>query len=503
LNSGEGKARFDNHLKTNLDHIHKNLYLHPNDPLYYEKILRYSDSQSPEAHYMIGRKYEQAGRISKALFHYQEVRSSSSPYYTKAKQAVRRLQNNSSESKSDNENSHLYSPQQGSKTSNIAKSMLICLLLFNLALILLLFNIDKTRAVVSAVKHGKVGMEVIYETIDVPYVIYLTYDEPTERIENKLYSKLLDMGKDHPNQNIQLFGIKTSDPAWIGEVVPLSSERMKESAFVKAEYNPSIDSSVKIQFQNNEYRQQTGTLQPLTFAAANLVRTALQAYMDEKGVPPRSIENLVDNYPANFLSFIPKEVQSGSNDVAAQFNGKGGWVYHPHAEQLSDMFYPNILDEQSALQIPYEPVKIMISKNEYTLKVISGSTVLAAKPVGLGKNDQTPEGDFTIQDRVLNPLGKNPDVYGKAGLGMGQYAIHGTFHEQSIGANESMGCIRLSNQDMLEIFPLIPKGASVQIAPDFPIAYQHVLVKNLDRLIPSQQPQSDQTAKNIVFNWLG
>ncbi len=65
------------------------------------------------------------------------------------------------------------------------------------------------------------------------------------------------------------------------------------------------------------------------------------------------------------------------------------------------MFYPNSVDEQQAKQIPYEPVKIIVSKQDYTLKLVSGSTVIASKPVGLGNQDATPEGDFTIRERVI------------------------------------------------------------------------------------------------------
>jgi len=504
INNGTKNGRFDHHIKKHLVCIHKNLYLNPGDPQYYEKILRYLDPHSDEAHYMVAKKYEQAGSMSKALFHYQEAAQSlSSPYYVKAKEAIRRIGKTNSASKSANESPSLGAQPKRRKLSTIAKSIIVCLLLFNFALLLLLLNIETTRAVVSSVKSWMVGMEVVYETIDAPYVIYLPPDKPAEEIEKTLYSKAVDMGKNNPRENIQLYGIKTTDPTLVGKIVPLPSDKMKEAAFVKAEYNAAIDRSVKIQFQNNEFKKHTSSVYPLTFAATNLVRTALQAYIEDKGSPPSSIEHLVADYPNNYVSFIPNEAQSGSNRVTAQFDGKGGWVYQPHANQLSDMFYPNISGDRQELHIPYEPVHIVISKNDYTLKVTSGGYVLASKPVGLGKNGQTPIGSFTVEDRVLNPLGKHPKVYGRAGLGMSKYAIHGTYQENSIGANHSLGCVRLTNKDMLEIFPLAPKGSSVRIASDLPAVYQHAPVMDSTRLFPAKKPQTNQTPKNMIFNWLG
>ncbi|HEY0828446.1 MAG TPA: L,D-transpeptidase [Bacilli bacterium] len=501
--NGAGQARFKNHLKTKLTHIHKNLYLNQDDPLYYEKILRYSDAQSPEAHFMLAQKYEKAGSSARALFHYQEAaRSLTSPYYIKAKEGIKEIQNKSHRSELPMDKPSPIVPQ-GKSFSRLGKSLFICLVLLNLAVLIGIWNIDTIRAAVSSVKYGKVGMEVIYETMDVPYVIYLPYDESGDTIEKILYTRASSMGKENPHHTIQLFGIMTSNPALIGRIVPLSNEKLKEASVVSAQYNASLDQSVTIRFNNNEYRKPEDVSLILIHAASNLVRTALQTYINEKGIPPDNIENLIGDYPDNYLSFIPNEVQSGSNHVASQFDGKGGWVYHPYAEEMPAMFYPNTPDELSALRIPFQPIQIVISKNDYSLKVISGTSVLSSKSVGLGGQGRTPEGDFTIHERVLKPLGRHPDIYGEAGLGMGRYAIHGTYDESSIQANNSLGCIRLTNLDILAIFPLIPKGASVLIAPDFPPAYKQTPTIDPTRLFPAQKPQFNQTTDHIIFDWLG
>jgi lipoprotein-anchoring transpeptidase ErfK/SrfK len=499
------EARFDNHLKSNLIHLHKNLYLNRTDPLFFEKILRYSDPKSSEAHYKLAQKYENEGNTAKVLFHYQEaMKDNKSAFYAKAKDRLRRIQRLTAASLP-------LKPQVPViPRYSFRKSPLFILMLCNLVLFFLLLNLEPLRAVVSSVMHSKAGLEVVYETVDIPYVIYFASDEPKAKIETMLYTKAYEMSKLKPDNNILLYGIKTIDAALIGRTTPLSSEQIKLSAFVIAQYNASIDQAVKIQFQNVGalpafQAQNPGEINipDLTTAATNLVRSALQAYLHDNKAPPAHIESLIKDYPNNYLSFIPNEIGSGSNQVVDHFDGSGGWVYHPHASELTRMFYPNITDEPTALQTPYSPVKLLISKAKHSLLVVSDSVVLASKPVGVGKENRTPEGTFIIQDRVLNPLGKHPNVYGNAGLSMGQYAIHGTFDQTSILTNKSLGCIRVANSDILALFPFVPKGAEVLISQDFPTTFLTSLPLDTKRLIPAQKPQINESPLHIIFNWLG
>lgn len=44
--------------------------------------------------------------------------------------------------------------------------------------------------------------------------------------------------------------------------------------------------------------------------------------------------------------------------------------------------------------------------------------------------------------------------------------IHGTNHEKELGTPTSHGCIRMGNQDIMELFDLISVGTPVTISPD-------------------------------------
>jgi hypothetical protein len=515
------EARFNNHLKSNLIHIRKNLYLNRTDPLYYEKILRYSDPKSPEAHYHLAQKYEKAGHSIKALLHYQEAaKDSFSPFYGNARDSIRRLNNKKNPIHTISRSIQPILAELPSRMHRSSKILLTSIILFNLILLLSLLNIDTLRSVISSVKHASVGMDVIYETVDVPYLIYINSDMPIAKIEKTLYTRASEMGKQKPNLNIQLYGISTTNPILNGKIVPLSGEHLKAASFVVAQYNASIDTAVKIQFRNTETQKPaepqkpSDPVPPLVIAASNIVRTALQSYIADNKTPPGQIERLLSGFPNNYLSFIPNEARSGSNQVVDKFDGHGGWVYKPSAKELSLMFYPNTLDELSAKQIPFSPIKIVISKKDYKLKVITNHFVLASKSVGLGKEDRTPDGEFIIQDRVLNPLGQHPLIYGKAGLSMGRYAIHGTYDESSIRSNKSLGCVRIANADLLGIFPFTPKGASVHITSlkEQTIAKQTnaekatgekpLLLLDASKLFPKQKPQIMERSPKI-YHWLG
>ena len=85
-------------------------------------------------------------------------------------------------------------------------------------------------------------------------------------------------------------------------------------------------------------------------------------------------------------------------------------------------------------------------------------------PVGVGKpSTPTPTGSFKIVNKILNP----GSILGTRWMGLsipnGNYGIHGTNNPSSIGGYVSNGCIRMYNEDIEEIFPLVQIGTAVDI----------------------------------------
>ncbi|MCS6771216.1 MAG: L,D-transpeptidase family protein [Kiritimatiellae bacterium] len=96
--------------------------------------------------------------------------------------------------------------------------------------------------------------------------------------------------------------------------------------------------------------------------------------------------------------------------------------------------------------------------------------------VGTGEYATTPTGEFRITDRIPQPTWWHPDgrtiPYGHPenllgthwlALDIKGYGLHGTWEPETIGRQSSMGCVRLVNEDIEELFTLVPVGTRVII----------------------------------------
>ncbi|MDI6871454.1 MAG: LysM peptidoglycan-binding domain-containing protein [Bacillota bacterium] len=97
-----------------------------------------------------------------------------------------------------------------------------------------------------------------------------------------------------------------------------------------------------------------------------------------------------------------------------------------------------------------------------TLTLFRNGTWQATYPVAIGKPaTPTPVGNFTILNKAWEPGG----VFGTRWLGVTEsgVGIHGTNDPASIGLAVSNGCIRMYNQDVEAIFPVLNVGDPVRI----------------------------------------
>lgn len=105
--------------------------------------------------------------------------------------------------------------------------------------------------------------------------------------------------------------------------------------------------------------------------------------------------------------------------------------------------------------------------------LVRGDRQLWSAPIGVGTADwPTPRGTFYVRARVV-PSRSTP-LYGAfafctSGIAPepwrgGKYlAIHGTNRPERIPGRVSKGCIRLRDEDVLRLRPLLPLGARVSI----------------------------------------
>ncbi|MBJ6360417.1 L,D-transpeptidase [Paenibacillus sp. GCM10012307] len=106
--------------------------------------------------------------------------------------------------------------------------------------------------------------------------------------------------------------------------------------------------------------------------------------------------------------------------------------------------------------------RIIVDLSDRTLYLLDGNVVTRSYPVGIGKMlTRTPTGDYRIINKQENPGGPFGVLW--MGLSKPHYGIHGTNDPSSIGRMVSHGCIRMYNEDVLELSSLVPIGTRVTI----------------------------------------
>jgi len=127
------------------------------------------------------------------------------------------------------------------------------------------------------------------------------------------------------------------------------------------------------------------------------------------------------------------------------------------------------------LRIYQGELALLASKSANTLTLTDHGKLLKRYRVGTGEYSKTPVGDFKITFRQANPVwhrgdkiipfGDPENILGTHWLGLDipGYGIHGTWDNSSVGKQSSAGCIRLINEDVAELYTLLPVGTPVTI----------------------------------------
>ena len=146
-----------------------------------------------------------------------------------------------------------------------------------------------------------------------------------------------------------------------------------------------------------------------------------------------------------------------------EVNGLGKYI---HADQV--------------LRIPTDHANVIVDLDARVLLYRHGDEVLRLWDVGVGKEGhETPLGHYTIGEKVekpahtteLLPYGHPDNPLGSRWLTLlkkGQktsYGIHGTWDPEGVGGRVSLGCVRMRNEDVEELFEILPMGANVVIQP--------------------------------------
>lgn len=125
---------------------------------------------------------------------------------------------------------------------------------------------------------------------------------------------------------------------------------------------------------------------------------------------------------------------------------------------------------------------INASKQNNTLDLLFNGRLFKRYNVGTGRQGRTPIANFTIIDKIIDPPWYRPDgkkiefgdpenelgtrwmaIESKDRPELRGFGIHGTWERDSIGKQSSAGCIRMLNEEVEELFDLVPRQTTVTI----------------------------------------
>ena len=133
----------------------------------------------------------------------------------------------------------------------------------------------------------------------------------------------------------------------------------------------------------------------------------------------------------------------------------------------------------------YKPGQVIVSFSDRRLYLVTKQGQAITYPVAVPKNEARWQGVTFVSDKRVNPawtptpemVRKNPRLprWVPGGhpmnplgvralyLGSSTYRIHGTDAPWTIGQPVSSGCIRMLNEDVLDLYPRVPVGARVTV----------------------------------------
>ncbi|HPA44666.1 MAG TPA: L,D-transpeptidase family protein [bacterium] len=133
------------------------------------------------------------------------------------------------------------------------------------------------------------------------------------------------------------------------------------------------------------------------------------------------------------------------------------------------------------IRIPAKKFKIVIDKSRLRLFLLTeDGQFIKWYSVAIGETDyKTPVGEYKIDGKQVDPVWYKPgggvfppgdpgNALGPRWISIGSHlGIHGNNDPDSIGKRASAGCIRMHNEDVLELYDIVTVGNTVSIVDQF------------------------------------
>ena len=155
--------------------------------------------------------------------------------------------------------------------------------------------------------------------------------------------------------------------------------------------------------------------------------------------------------------------------VAAEYDVP--WQLLAKINGISD---PQALTAGEELKVVKGPFEAEVDLSKYRLTLFVDGCYAGRFLIGVG-NEPVPAGEFTVEDKQLDPQYTTPDErivmaddpanpLGKYWIGLGKnLGIHGTLDDRGIGETAGAGWIRLTRRDIEDVFDILTEESPVRI----------------------------------------
>jgi len=182
---------------------------------------------------------------------------------------------------------------------------------------------------------------------------------------------------------------------------------------------------------------------------------------------------------------------AGAPQLAAEADLTNSFAVLPgEPEKLSAIELSRGRPELARSLVPYKgperPGTVIVRTNERKLYLVMGDGKAIRYPVGVGRAGKQWQGRAAVEGKPVDPAWAPPDEVrrdyprlpdvipgGSPRNPMGpraltlsggeQYAIHGTNRPHSIGNFATYGCIRMFNEDIIDLFDRVGVGTEVLV----------------------------------------
>lgn len=126
------------------------------------------------------------------------------------------------------------------------------------------------------------------------------------------------------------------------------------------------------------------------------------------------------------------------------------------------------------LKVVDGPFDALVEVSKFRLTLLLKGRFVKEYRIGVGKDESTPIGSFTVTTKLTNPTWYNPEggviaaddpanPLGEHWIGISGgrgYGLHGTIEPETIGAATSRGCIRMLAGDIAEVYDFLVENHS-------------------------------------------